>query len=431
MNYEIKEVSNKKARITLIIGLSIVIIILIFILIMNNHKYDKYNVYSTDNKKYGEVMHYSKENDSSYISLYYPETENKKLNKIIADYYHSIIKGKNGDSQKVVYMDYSIEKQFKQYLNLEFQVKKFNDKDKVVKTENKIMSYDLKNDTLLTVEDCLRNNYQSLLSGVNGIENINPDNNMIKVDKDKFVIYSDDKLKNKVEIDYQSNKDLIRLANKNIPSNAPLDVKKPQAQPKFDPSKKMIAITLDDGPHKTNTLKTIGLFEKYNGRATFLMLGKNVKFYPEIVKTVYEHGFEIGSHTWDHPDLRKLDAENVNKQILNTQDEIFKITGFEPKVIRPPFGATNDLAKDVIHKNGLEIALWNLDTEDWKLKDANKIKDKIVNNAFDGAVILVHDIHNFTIDGLEMALEELSNRGYQFVTLDTLKNHRELKNVIR
>ncbi|WP_249026352.1 hypothetical protein [Thomasclavelia cocleata] len=89
------------------------------------------------------------------------------------------------------------------------------------------------------------------------------------------------------------------------------------------------------------------------------------------------------------------------------------------------------MSKEVIANNGLKIALWNLDTEDWKLKDANKIKDAIVDNAFNGAVILIHDIHTFTIDGLEMALAELDKRGYQFVTLDTLSQYFELKNVLR
>ena len=91
----------------------------------------------------------------------------------------------------------------------------------------------------------------------------------------------------------------------------------------------------------------------------------------------------------------------------------------------------NETAKQVIADNGMKIALWNLDTEDWKVKNASKIKETIVNKAFDGAVILIHDIHTFTIDGLEMALEELNRNGYQFVTLETLSQYKELKNVIR
>ena len=238
-------------------------------------------------------------------------------------------------------------------------------------------------------------------------------------------------MKEKVEIKYEENKDLIRLANKNIPSNAPLDVKTPTPLPKIDPNKKMIAFTLDDGPHKTNTLRVVEMFEKYNGRATFFQLGKNVQAYPDIVKTVYEHGFEIANHSWDHPDLRKLDTNAVNKQIVDTQNAIFSITGDEPSLIRPPFGAYNDNVKTVVKNNGMQIALWTVDTLDWKLKDANKIKDAIVNNAYDGAVVLIHDIHNFTVDGLEMALAELANKGYQFVTLSTLGEYKELKTVLR
>ena len=99
-----------------------------------------------------------------------------------------------------------------------------------------------------------------------------------------------------------------------------------------------------------------------------------------MVKTVYEHGFEIASHSWDHPDLRKLDAEGLNKQIVDTQNAIYKITGAEPTLIRPPYGAFNDNVKSVVKNNGMEIALWSVDTLDWKLNDANKIKETIINN---------------------------------------------------
>ena len=168
-----------------------------------------------------------------------------------------------------------------------------------------------------------------------------------------------------------------------------------------------------------------------NVAETTFQLGKNVKAYPDIAKTVYEHGFEIASHSWDHPDLRKLDTNAVNKQIVDTQNAIFNITGDEPSLIRPPYGAFNDNVKTVVKNNGMQIALWTVDTLDWKLKDANKVKDAIVNNAYDGAVVLIHDIHNFTVDGLEMALAELANKGYQFVTLSTLGEYKELKTVLR
>lgn len=421
-------------RVAIVAAIALIIILSgIFLFINREGPYDKYNQYNEDNKKIGNVEHFEKDDENMYISLYYPKTENKNLDKFIKDYYTSFIKEQkvNKKSKDILYMDYSIDEVYKQFVNLKFETKRYNEEDKEISSSQKIFTYDKKKEKVLTVEDCLRNNFKTVLKDDQNIQKLDISNTNIKVEKNNLVIYTDKKLKEKVEINYKDNKNLIKLANKKIPSDAPLDVAAPAPQPKVDPNKKMIAITLDDGPHKTNTLKVIDMFEKYNGRATFLMQGKNAKIYPKIVKTVYEHGFEIGSHSWDHPDLRKLDAEAVNKQIVDTQNEIFKITGFEPKVIRPPFGATNDTSKAVIANNGMKIALWSLDTEDWKLKDANKIKDVILNDVFDGAVILVHDIHSFTIEGLEMALKELDSRGYQFVTLDTLSQYYQLKSVIR
>lgn len=426
---------HKKKKLLFIIGLIIIILIavLCLFLIKDAKKYEKYNQYNNDNKTTAKVMHYNDENDNFYISIFYPKTENKNLNKLVNNHYQDYIKQQkvNKNKKDILYMDYSISEQFNQFINLSLYTSRYDENNKQINNSQKMIAYDLKNNRILKVEDCLRRGYQHSLKNISGIENINADNTNIQVKKDSFVIYTDNTLKEKVTINYEENKATIRLSNKNIPSFAPANVKIPAPQPKVDSNKKLIAFTLDDGPHKTNTLKTVELFEKYNGRATFLMLGKNVKQYPDIVKDVYEHGFEIGSHSYDHPDLRKLSSQEIENQIKNTQEEIFKITGYEPEIIRPPYGATNDLAKQIIKDNGMKIALWNIDTLDWKLKDANKIRDVIVDKASDGAVVLIHDIHSFTIKGLEMALDELSKDGYQFVSLDTLSQHRQLKNIIR
>ena len=431
MRYSYTMSQRKKKVLYIVILFAAILIVSIVWFMIDSKKYDAYNQYNADNKHTGEVMHYSKESDKLYISLFYPKTESKKLNSIIDDYYKEYLDSQKNskDSKDIIYMDYSIDKVYDQYLNLSFTIERFNDDNEKTNTETKRFAYDLNKEKVLSVNDCLRRSYKRALSNINGIDKIEPEHTDLKIGKKKLTIYNDSQ--KKIEIDYSQNKELIRLANKNIASDAPLDIKEPTAQPKVDPNKKMIAITLDDGPHKSNTLRTVELFEKYNGRATFLMLGKNVKQYPEVVKTVYEHGFEIGSHSWDHPDLRKLDANGIEKQIVDTQNEIFRITGYEPEIIRPPYGAVNETAKQVIANNGMKIALWNVDTEDWKVKNAQKIKETIVNKAFDGAVILIHDIHTFTIDGLEMALEELNRNGYQFVTLETLSQYKELKNVIR
>ena len=239
------------------------------------------------------------------------------------------------------------------------------------------------------------------------------------------------------EINYKENKDYIKLANKNIPSNAPLDVKAPKLM-KVDPKKKMVAITLDDGPHKTLTERAMNAFEKYNGRGTFFELGQNMNLYPDIVKSVYERGHEIASHTYQHAQLTKLDATALDEEIKKTQEACFKACGTEPTLIRPPYGAKNDTVKSAFYSYGLSMILWDGDTEDWRYSKvtngAQIVCDNIIRDAKsktgDGNIVLIHDIHENSVAGLEMALDQLSKEGYQFVTVSDLlkyKGHSEYK----
>ena len=102
------------------------------------------------------------------------------------------------------------------------------------------MTYDCKTNQLLTLKDCLHGKYGDLLNTL-GVSEYDKESTSIKVDQDSFTYFTDQKLKNKITINYKENKDYIKLANKNIPSNAPLDVKTPKLM-KVDPKKKMVAI---------------------------------------------------------------------------------------------------------------------------------------------------------------------------------------------
>ena len=240
--------ADRKIKYVIIILLIVAIIIGgIFYFFNKDSIYDQFNQYSEDNKSIGEVKHYKDESDNLYISMYYPETESKELNKIVNEFYENYLKEQkeNKKSKDIIYMDYSINEVYNQYINLNLKINRYDEDVNVISTTNKLLTYDLKNEKILTVEDCLRNNYKSVLSSsISGIENIDSNSSSIVVESKKLVIYSDEELKNKVEINYEDNKDLIKLANKNIPSNAPLDVVKPADQPQIDTNKKMVAITL-------------------------------------------------------------------------------------------------------------------------------------------------------------------------------------------
>ena len=390
--------------ISVIITLLVIILIsggLYFLLFNGKNKYEDYTTYNTNNKQYGTVKHYEKDNDQFYVSLYYPKVKEKNLNKIIKESYTTYLKSekKKKDQKDILYLDYSCKKIYKQYVVVELD-------------------------------------YGDLLNTL-GVSEYDKESTSIKVDQDSFTYYTDDTLKNKIVINYKEYKDYIKLANKNIPSNAPLGVKAPKLM-KVDPKKKMVAITLDDGPHKTLTERAMNAFEKYNGRGTFFELGQNMNLYPDIVKSVYERGHEIASHTYQHAQLTKLDATALDEEIKKTQDACFKATGTEPTLVRPPYGAKNDAVKSAFNTYGLSMILWDGDTEDWRYSKATDGAQIVCNNIIrdakaktgDGNIVLIHDIHENSVAGLEMALDQLSKEGYQFVTVSDLikyKGHSEYK----
>lgn len=133
-------------------------------------------------------------------------------------------------------------------------------------------------------------------------------------------------------------------------------------------------------------------------------------------------GNTIGSHTYSHLNLYKLNDYDIMKEINSTNEEIKEIIGVQPEYLRAPYGNTNAHIKEL---SNMYTILWNIDTEDWKYKDAQKIKDNILNHAHDGAIILLHDIYNTSVEGALLAMEELKDE-YAFVTIDEMI---ELKNI--
>ena len=183
------------------------------------------------------------------------------------------------------------------------------------------------------------------------------------------------------------------------------------------PHEKQIALTFDDGPDPKSTVQILEILKKYNAKATFFMLGSRVEYYPDTAKAVKAAGHEIGNHSWNHPDLSKMPLASALEEINRTTEIINKVTGEKPTVFRPPYGAyTEQLSKQTIPP----IVLWNVDTLDWKNRDATKLVEEIKKSTTEGSTILMHDIHQSTADGLDSAMAYLKSQGYTFVTVSEL-----------
>jgi peptidoglycan/xylan/chitin deacetylase (PgdA/CDA1 family) len=154
-------------------------------------------------------------------------------------------------------------------------------------------------------------------------------------------------------------------------------------------------------------------------RATFFMVGNLMASNPDIVKNVYDNKMEIGSHSWAHKNLKKQKLDVITSEMMQTDNVYKNITGDKIKLMRPPYGAINGTVKDAFNYSYI---LWNVDTNDWKYKDADHLYDFVLNNVEDGDIVLMHDLQYTTKVGLEKLLPELYARGYRVVTVSELAN---------
>ncbi|EGJ27144.1 polysaccharide deacetylase family protein [Streptococcus porcinus] len=195
-----------------------------------------------------------------------------------------------------------------------------------------------------------------------------------------------------------------------------LKKKKEEADAKAS-KEKMVALTFDDGPNPATTPKVLELLSKYGAKATFFMMGSKIAGNEALVKKVHDLGNDIGNHSWDHPNLTKLSPDQVKSQIQSTNDAIAKACGQKPIYLRPPYGATNEMVKQA---SGMNQMLWTVDTRDWENHSTEGIMSNIKSQLQPGGVILMHDIHQTSVDALPTVLEYLKKEGYRCVTISQL-----------
>lgn len=186
----------------------------------------------------------------------------------------------------------------------------------------------------------------------------------------------------------------------------------------IDSTKKLIAITFDDGPGPY-TSRLIDILNNNKAKSTFFMLGKNLENYKNTVLKAHNSGMEIAYHSYAHQNFKRQELEEVISD-LNYSNEILKsITGDTFHLIRPPYGSINDEIKDALDN---VFILWDIDTNDWqkKNKDVDYLTNYTLEKVNDGDIILFHDIHLTSVDTMEKLLPLLYVNGYQVVTVSEL-----------
>lgn len=190
---------------------------------------------------------------------------------------------------------------------------------------------------------------------------------------------------------------------------------------KVETSLPFVALTFDDGPHATNTPRLLDILKSRNVKATFYVVGTNVKRYPEIMRRIVAEGHEVGNHTVSHGNLTKMHPDQVRSEMRVAHDSIVATTGLPPQTMRPPYGAITSAQKSWIRQEfGYPTIMWSVDPLDWKKPGSSVVADRLVSGARPGGILLVHDIHASTIDAMPQTIDQLLAKGFQFVTVTQL-----------
>jgi peptidoglycan-N-acetylglucosamine deacetylase len=181
-----------------------------------------------------------------------------------------------------------------------------------------------------------------------------------------------------------------------------------------------VALTFDDGPGRY-TPRVLRLLRRAHARATFFVIGSRAVGRPDLVRAESQLG-AVGNHTWTHPRLVSLARRDVIRQLLRTQAAIVRATGgVRPLLFRPPYGVGTPAETAAVHALGLVDVRWSLDSLDSRPgATAGAVAREVVAGLRPGAIVLLHDIHPWTVAALPRILRAVRRHGFTPVTIPEL-----------
>ena len=179
----------------------------------------------------------------------------------------------------------------------------------------------------------------------------------------------------------------------------------------------VVYLTFDDGPHPTYTPQVLDVLARHGARATFFVVGSMAERRPLLIQRIAHEGHTLANHSWNHESLARVSRTAFDRSIGRTQDILGPLA---TPCLRPPYYAIGRFTEEWSNELGLRLVGWTYSPRDWEQRPARAIADGIVARTFPGAIILLHDgggPRSATVRGLDMALERLSDRGFEFKPL--------------
>ncbi len=181
-----------------------------------------------------------------------------------------------------------------------------------------------------------------------------------------------------------------------------------------------VYLTFDDGPSPRWTPAVLDVLKRHGARATFFVLGSQLRAHPALARRIVAEGHVLANHTYSHVDLTRVDAEHFADEVEQTQALIRKLSGQDERLLRPPYGAANAHVRLLASRLGYRVVLWDVDPQDWRRPGAAAIARRVLAGARPGKVVLLHDgggDRSQTVAALRTVLATLDARAYSFRSL--------------
>lgn len=180
---------------------------------------------------------------------------------------------------------------------------------------------------------------------------------------------------------------------------------------------KLIYLSFDDGPRSPFTQQILDVLAKYNAKATFFVIGRQAAAQPEMIRTIYDAGHSVANHTYNHRSLLGLGWDTFRDEVAGAANAIGEHSS---NCLRPPYGRVDANTAKFAASLDYHLVTWTVDPRDWTQPGADVIANRVINSAYPGAVVVLHDggsDRSQTVAALETILARLSEQGYTFAAM--------------
>lgn len=236
---------------------------------------------------------------------------------------------------------------------------------------------------------------------------------------------------NGIEVDLEATYQL-RLKNpdsklyvlQEVPPDRDLDQLPPAPLYRANPQKNMVSFLINVAWGEEYLPAMLEVLRQENVRATFFLDGSWTEKHPELARRIAQEGHEIGNHAYNHPQMSRLEPQQMRWQIQTTNRIIQKTTGIQPRYFAPPGGDFNQQVVELAAQEGMKTILWTLDTIDWQRPTPETILKRILPHVENGYLILMHPTAS-TTQALQPMIRGIRQKGLLLGSLsDTISSKR-------